>query len=353
MEATSRTNERLAALTAAGTSVWLDQIRRTLTRGGELERLVERGLRCAARPRTPRSSRRRSSASEDYDEQLERAGARRAPTPARSTRRSPSGRPGRRPTCCAPSTTRPTATTATSRSRSTPTSPSTPHRTMEQAREYWGRVDRPNLMIKIPGTDEGLPAIEQMIYEGMNINVTLLFKVEHYDAGRRGLHPRAWSAATRRASRSTSHSVASFFVSRVDTEVDKRLEALGAARTCSARPAWPTRAPPTSASRRSSTASASRRCSRPARRCSGRCGRRPASRTPSTPTRCTSTGSIAPRDRQHDADGDAAGRGRARRGHRRDGRPGPRRRTCSALADAGIDMTTSPTSCCATASTRS
>src|SRR4029079_17640022 len=50
--------------------------------------------------------------------------------------------------------------------------------TIEQARMYWELVDRPNVMIKIPGTDEGNPAIEQMIYEGVNINVTLLFSVE-------------------------------------------------------------------------------------------------------------------------------------------------------------------------------
>src|SRR4029077_805973 len=99
--------------------------------------------------------------------------------------------------------------------------------TMEQAREYWGRVDRPNLMIKIPGTDEGLPAIEQMIYEGLNINVTLLFKVEQYEkvveAFIRGLERRHEDGKALDV-----HSVASFFVSRVDTEVDKRLEAAGA-----------------------------------------------------------------------------------------------------------------------------
>src|SRR5437868_2289069 len=97
---------------------------------------------------------------------------------------------------------------------------------MEQAREYWGRVDRPNVMIKIPGTDEGLPAIEQMIYEGLNINVTLLFKVEQYEkvaeAFIRGLERRHEEGKS-----VDVHSVASFFVSRVDTEVDKRLEATG------------------------------------------------------------------------------------------------------------------------------
>src|SRR5205823_2756177 len=107
--------------------------------------------------------------------------------------------------------------------------PDLAHRTDEtlaQAREYWSRVDRPNLMIKIPGTEEGVPAIEQAISEGINVNVTLLFSVEAYarvaEAFIRGLEKR------REAGESLDvHSVASFFVSRVDTEVDKRLEKLG------------------------------------------------------------------------------------------------------------------------------
>jgi transaldolase / glucose-6-phosphate isomerase len=86
-------------------------------------------------------------------------------------------------------------------------------------------VDRPNLMIKIPGTDEGLPAIEQMTYEGLNINITLLFKVEQYEkvmeAYIRGMERRHEEGKSLDV-----HSVASFFVSRVDTEVDKRLEEL-------------------------------------------------------------------------------------------------------------------------------
>ncbi|MBA2566545.1 MAG: bifunctional transaldolase/phosoglucose isomerase, partial [Thermoleophilaceae bacterium] len=98
--------------------------------------------------------------------------------------------------------------------------------TLAQAREYWRRVDRPNLMIKIPGTDEGLPAIEQAIFEGINVNVTLLFAVSAYtevsERCIRGLERR------REAGESVDvHSVASFFVSRVDSEVDKRLEGLG------------------------------------------------------------------------------------------------------------------------------
>src|SRR3954462_9487543 len=98
---------------------------------------------------------------------------------------------------------------------------------MQQAREYWEAVDRPNLMIKIPGTEECLPAIEEMIYEGRNINVTLLFSVASYErvmeAFIRGLERRHEEGKDLDV-----HSVASFFVSRVDTEVDKRLEQMGA-----------------------------------------------------------------------------------------------------------------------------
>jgi transaldolase len=101
-------------------------------------------------------------------------------------------------------------------------------RTIEQAREYWGRVDRPNLMIKIPGTDAGLPAIEEALSEGININVTLLFKVGQYErvieAFLAGLERRLAEGKPVDG----IHSVASFFVSRVDTEVDQRLDALGA-----------------------------------------------------------------------------------------------------------------------------
>ena len=98
--------------------------------------------------------------------------------------------------------------------------------TIEQAREYWERVDRPNLMVKIPGTEEGVPAIEETIAAGINVNVTLLFSVESYaaiaEAYIRGMERRHEAGESLDV-----HSVASFFVSRVDTEVDKRLADLG------------------------------------------------------------------------------------------------------------------------------
>jgi transaldolase len=97
--------------------------------------------------------------------------------------------------------------------------------TVEEARRLWRTVDRPNLLIKIPATREGIPAIKQMIYEGVSVNVTLLFAVSFYEAVMEaylaGLERRvAESKAVDRI-----HSVASFFVSRVDTMVDRELEA--------------------------------------------------------------------------------------------------------------------------------
>ena len=95
--------------------------------------------------------------------------------------------------------------------------------TIEEARSLYKRVNRPNVMIKIPGTKEGLPAITQLISEGININVTLLFSVKRYEEAARayieGLTERLQSGEDI----SRVASVASFFISRIDTEVDGQL----------------------------------------------------------------------------------------------------------------------------------
>jgi transaldolase len=95
--------------------------------------------------------------------------------------------------------------------------------TKDAARSLFARVDRPNVMIKIPGTLEGLSAIEDTIAAGINVNVTLIFSLERHakviDAYQKGLTRLAESGGDL----STVHSVASFFVSRVDTETDRRL----------------------------------------------------------------------------------------------------------------------------------
>ena len=98
--------------------------------------------------------------------------------------------------------------------------------TLTEARRLWESVNRPNLMVKIPATESGVPAIEQAIYEGININVTLVFSLERYsqvmEAYLRGLERRM--EANQPIDRVAS--VASFFVSRVDTAVDAKLEAI-------------------------------------------------------------------------------------------------------------------------------
>ena len=100
-------------------------------------------------------------------------------------------------------------------------------KTILQAIELWKIVDRPNLLIKIPATEPGLPAITAVIAEGISVNVTLIFSVERHrlvmDAYLAGLE----KAKEAGHDLSKIHSVASFFVSRVDTEIDKRLEDIG------------------------------------------------------------------------------------------------------------------------------
>jgi transaldolase len=97
-------------------------------------------------------------------------------------------------------------------------------RTLDAARSLDRQLDSPNLYIKIPGTSEGLPAIQQMISEGRSINVTLLFSIERYaeviEAYISGLEMHS-------SDLSQISSVASFFISRTDTEVDKRLDDIG------------------------------------------------------------------------------------------------------------------------------
>jgi transaldolase len=99
-------------------------------------------------------------------------------------------------------------------------------KTIAEAKALWWAVDRPNLFIKIPATKEGLPAITAALSQGISVNVTLIFSLERYGevidaymAGLEGAEGHDLSAIT---------SVASFFVSRVDTEVDQRLEKIGA-----------------------------------------------------------------------------------------------------------------------------
>ncbi len=99
--------------------------------------------------------------------------------------------------------------------------------TIAQAKELWAKVDRPNVHIKIPATKAGLPAITEVIGSGISVNVTLIFSLERYAEVIEAYLAGVEQAKAAGLDLSKIHSVASFFVSRVDTEVDKRLTALG------------------------------------------------------------------------------------------------------------------------------
>jgi len=220
----TQVNERLAALTEAGTSIWLDQIRRTLIEGGELQRLVdEDSLRGVTS--NPAIFEKAILGSDDYDSELV--------TMAREglSAKEIYDRIAVTDVQLAADVLRPVweATNHVDGYVSLEVEPDLARDsegTLERARTYWKTVDRPNVMIKIPGTDEGVPAIRAAIAEGININVTLLFAVDAYAevaeafiAGLEERHAQNQSLDV--------HSVASFFVSRVDSEVDKRLEKAG------------------------------------------------------------------------------------------------------------------------------
>lgn len=94
--------------------------------------------------------------------------------------------------------------------------------TITQARRLWGEVNSPNLMIKVPATDHGVPVVRTLLSDGINVNVTLIFSLDHYRQV-----AEAHLATHSLGMINNARSVASFFISRVDTEVDARLDALG------------------------------------------------------------------------------------------------------------------------------
>ncbi len=168
-----------------GQSLWLDNITRTMLTSGTLKRYIDEldhrpHLQSRRSSTTPsRRARRTTTASA----RRSRAGrARRCSSSSRS-RTSP-----RRPTCSTRSTTRTGGVDGWVSLEVSPLLAYDTASTIKAANELHARAGRPNLFIKIPGTREGLPAIEESIFAGVPINVTLLFSREHYLARRRGLH---------------------------------------------------------------------------------------------------------------------------------------------------------------------
>jgi transaldolase len=213
---------RLQQLHDAGVSIWLDTLSRQLLQSGGFARLID-DLSVTGATSNPTIFANAITGSDLYDEQLRglaSAGVhdtqelffrlalddvRAAALLLRPTYDRSGGRDGFVSFECTPDLADDTDAT------------------IAQAAELWGRLDQPNVMIKVPGTEAGLPAIEELTRRGMNVNVTLLFSIERYeqvvDAHLRGLSARA------RAGEPLEQiaSVASLFLSRIDTKVDAQL----------------------------------------------------------------------------------------------------------------------------------
>jgi transaldolase len=223
MDMVDRTDagDAIQAVHDAGQSIWLDFIHRGILRSGELRRLVDTGI--TGITSNPTIFEKAIDGSHDYDDQLSRLVA--DGKSITDIYEAVIGDDIR----TAADTLRPVydATGGADGFVSIEVSPLVAHdteRTMQEVRRWHGLIARPNVMVKIPGTPEGVPAIEEMVFEGRQINITLLFSIDAYrnvqEAYLRGLERRV--AAGQPVHQIAS--VASFFVSRIDTEADKRLE---------------------------------------------------------------------------------------------------------------------------------
>jgi transaldolase len=215
---------QLERLLDIGQSVWLDDLNWRMIRSGELRALIDNGLRgITSNPTTFENA---IAGSTEYDDQLNKLSI--SPQTDREVYEILALRDVRE----AADLFRPVydATDGTDGFVSLEVSPGVARDTegtVKEARRLWKALDRPNTMIKIPGTWEGWPAVERCLLEGININITLLFSVQHYRAVMESWL-RALEARVEHG-QSIQHiaSVASFFISRIDTEVDKRIRARG------------------------------------------------------------------------------------------------------------------------------
>ncbi|MBY8859658.1 transaldolase [Nocardia sp. CA2R105] len=218
-------NENLAALSAAGVSVWLDDLSRDRIRSGNLADLI--ATRSVVGVTTnPTIFQGALSKGNAYDDQVKELAARGADVDSAirtittddvraacdvfaSTFEASGGVDGRVSIEVDPRLAFDT------------------DQTVAQAIELWKIVDRPNLLIKIPATEPGLPAITKVIAEGISVNVTLIFSVQRYISVMGAYLDGLRNAKIAGHDLAKIRSVASFFVSRVDSEIDKRLETIG------------------------------------------------------------------------------------------------------------------------------
>jgi transaldolase len=216
---------RLNALKEYGQSIWLDYVQRSLITSGELRRLVEEdGIRGVTS--NPTIFEKAIAGSRDYDEQLKSILAANPRTDPRTLYELVAIQDIQ----MAADVLKPVYE---ERDRadgfvSLEVSPHLAHDTegtLAEVRRLWRAVARPNAMIKVPATAQGIPAVETLIGEGININITLMFSLSHYEA----VAGAYVNGLARCAHPERVASVASFFVSRVDTVVDRALEAIGTA----------------------------------------------------------------------------------------------------------------------------
>jgi transaldolase/glucose-6-phosphate isomerase len=213
----------LRALSDYGQSVWLDYIHRRLVLSGELQRLVEEDSVCGVTS-NPSIFEKAVAGSTDYQDILSAADARHvdgntlyerivvrdirdAADVLRPVYEHSQRRDGYVSLEVSPKLARDT------------------QRTLEEARRLWRAVDRPNLMIKVPATPQGVPAVRQLIADGINVNVTLLFSQAAYERVVESYVAGAETLARDGGDVSRVASVASFFVSRIDSAVDRLLSA--------------------------------------------------------------------------------------------------------------------------------
>ncbi|ANN16837.1 transaldolase [Amycolatopsis orientalis] len=218
-------NDKLAQLSEAGVSIWLDDLSRERLNTGNLAGLI-RDKHVVGVTTNPTIFANAMSKGEAYDEQTRELAARGADVEAtireltttdvrnaadlfRDVYNATNGVDGRVSIEVDPRLAKDS------------------DKTVAEAQDLWKTVDRPNVLIKIPATEEGLPAITKTLAEGISVNVTLIFSVERYKAVIEAYFAGLEQAKANGHDLKGIHSVASFFVSRVDTEIDKRLDAIG------------------------------------------------------------------------------------------------------------------------------
>ncbi|MCR4339387.1 MAG: transaldolase [Gemmatimonadaceae bacterium] len=226
------TTNRLQQLHDAGVSIWLDFIDRELFSSGRLRRMIEQDF-VTGETTNPTIFEKALAEGHEYDDQLTAAPRELTPSELFELVETEDVR-----TACdlfADVYARTNGGDGYVSIEVSPAAANDADATVREARRLWHTVDRPNLMVKVPGTTEGATAVRQLISEGINVNITLLFAINAHarviDAYVAGLEDRLRAGNTIDG----VASVASFFVSRVDSEVDKRLDQIAATKPESGR----------------------------------------------------------------------------------------------------------------------